>query len=84
MVQTNQSNQIRRCNQSIPIRPVHGKIGTPHQPCSERREVETYKTIQVPISYLFLVDDLLLFLEVTIDQIEVIMDCLDKFCDLSG
>ena len=47
--------------------------------------METYKLSKYrpPISHLIFVDDLLLFVEGTIDQIEVIMDCLDKLCDFS-
>ena len=36
------------------------------------------------ISHIFFVDDLLLFVEATTDQIEVIMDRLDKLCDFLG
>ena len=37
-----------------------------------------------PISHLFFADELLLSTKATTDQIEGIMDCLDKLCDLSG
>ena len=35
---------------------------------------------KIVISHLCFADDLLLFVEATIDQIEVIMGCLDKLC----
>lgn len=37
-----------------------------------------------PISHLFLADDLVLFAEASIEQMEVIMNCLNRFCSMSG
>ncbi|XP_057999242.1 uncharacterized protein LOC131178309 [Hevea brasiliensis] len=36
------------------------------------------------ISHLFFADDLLLFVEASLDQMRVIMDCLNLFCSTSG
>ena len=36
------------------------------------------------LSHLFFVDDLILFAEALVDQIKVVMDCLDQFCEISG
>lgn len=37
-----------------------------------------------PLSHIFFVDDLLLFGDASVGQMEVMMDCLDRFCQLSG
>ena len=37
-----------------------------------------------PLSHLYFADDLILFLEASESQMEVIMDCLDLFCAASG
>ncbi|CAL1388618.1 unnamed protein product [Linum trigynum] len=36
------------------------------------------------LTHLFFADDLVLFAEASQEQVEVIMDCLDQFCDASG
>ena len=36
------------------------------------------------VSHLFFADDLILLAEASIDQIQVVMECLDQFCTLSG
>lgn len=37
-----------------------------------------------PISNLMFVDDLVLFAEASVDQVQVVKKCLDKICDASG
>ena len=38
----------------------------------------------LPLSHLFFADDLILFAEIGVDQVEVINECLSIFCDVSG
>ena len=38
----------------------------------------------LPLSHMFFADDLLLFIEASKDQINVIMDCMNTFCAASG
>ena len=37
-----------------------------------------------PLSHLFFADDLIIFAEARLDQVQVIKDCLNAFCDASG
>ena len=36
------------------------------------------------LSHRFFVDDLMLFTETSLSQADVILDCLNRFCDVSG
>ena len=70
----------------LPLPSLHGEVGARNQQVSGRGYLETHKNFQTWATPFppFFSDYLILFAEVTMDHIEVIFECLDKVCVISG
>ena len=69
-----------------PFRSLLGKIRPPNTGCHRLKEMETIQLSRngPPLSHLFFADDLKLFAEASEGQMEIILDCLNRFCEASG
>ena len=68
------------------IRIMHGKVGSSHSRSSQYGQMETNPNLPKTchLYHFLFADDLTLFDEASIDQIETIMDCLGEFYSMLG